>query len=53
MMETKDVQLQGKIELISIIVASPVAQNQRSYTICVLSHEHAADFSSDVYCSEA
>jgi len=28
MMETKDVQLQGKAELISIFVAPPVAQDQ-------------------------
>jgi len=39
MMETKDVQLQDKAELISIFVAPPVAQDQRSYSICVLSHE--------------
>jgi len=31
MMETKDVQLQGKTELISIFVAPPVAQDKRSY----------------------
>jgi len=51
MMETKDVQLQGKTELISIFVAPPVAQDKRSYWLCVMSHEYAADFSSDVYCS--
>jgi len=28
-----------------------VAQNQPSYSICVLSHDYAADFSSDVHCS--
>jgi len=38
MMEIKDVQLQGKAELISIFVAPPVAQDQRSYSISVLSH---------------
>jgi len=51
MMETKDVQLQGKTELISIFVAPPIAQDQRSYSICVLSHDYAADFNSDVYYS--
>jgi len=50
-METKDKQLQGKAELILTFVAPPVVQDQRSYLICVLSHEHAADLRSDVYCS--
>jgi len=36
-METKDVQ--GKAELISIFVAPPVAHDQHSYPISVLSHE--------------
>ena len=41
----------AKLSWYQIFVAPPVAQEQRSYLICVLSHEYAADFSSDVYCS--
>ena len=40
-METKDVQVQGKAELILAVIQS------------VLGHEDAADLSSDVYCSVA
>jgi len=50
-METKDVQLQGKAQLILIFFVAPsVAQDQRSYSVCVLSHEQSstADLSSDV-----
>jgi len=39
MMETKDAQLQGNAELISIFFAPPVAQDQRCYSIYVMSHE--------------
>ena len=39
MMETKNVQLPGKDELIPIFFAPPVAQDQRSYSIYVLIHE--------------
>jgi len=52
MMETKDMQLQGKAH-INFFVAAPVAQDQHSYSICELSHEHVAHLSSDIYCSVA
>jgi len=41
----------AKLSWYKFFVAPPVAQDQRSYSICVLSHEYAADFSSDVHCS--
>jgi len=48
MMETKMCNCKAKL---SCFVAPPVAQDQRSYSVFVLSHEYAPDFSSDVYCS--
>jgi len=43
----------AKLSWYQFFAAPPIAQDQRSYSICVLSQEHAGDPSSDVCCSVA